>query len=190
MFSFSTVAAESDFDIKVRKETKMPSEWFTCKSSVDCGLAYTPCGPSLAVNMNHKTKAQGAICKTWNCQVGCDGSAIDNSYAVCDEGQCVTKTGSEKDKAAAELNAVYKKLVMEISLERQAELAEAEKAWGIYRAKQCEFDVLGTVDESMRPMIDASCYSYITNQHTDTLRQELNCQEGNGESVFACGKKR
>jgi hypothetical protein len=83
-------AGESDYDLKIRKAAGMPPEWFTCKVAGDCGVVPVPCALSLAVNGNHLSDAQNAIMKIFP-NSGCNASMLDNSFAVCDEGQCVTR---------------------------------------------------------------------------------------------------
>ena len=65
-----------------------------------------------------------------------------------------------------------------ISPEGQAKLQAAQKAWMEYRKWQCEFNALGAVGGSIHPTIVNYCYAYLAHQQTETLRQQLECEEG------------
>ena len=86
----SAFASEAAYDIKLRKEFKMPPEWFSCKMTSDCGLVPVPCMASLAVSIKYINVAQNAIEKKLGPFRGCDASMRDNSTAACDNGQCMT----------------------------------------------------------------------------------------------------
>ena len=68
---------------------EVPPEWVICKKSTDCDVVSSSCGPSMGINIHHKTAAKVEICKTENCSGSCDGSAIQAFAAICKTGQCV-----------------------------------------------------------------------------------------------------
>lgn len=81
------------YDVHIRAEAKLPSEWFNCKKKDDCTLVSVPCRSSLAVNSTHVDEAREALITAFPF---CLGQSIDDTEAVCEHSQCVTKP--EKDK--------------------------------------------------------------------------------------------
>lgn len=88
---------------------------------------------------------------------------------------------AKKNKQA--LDAVYEKLMKKISPEGREKLLAAQSAWIDYREKQCDFNTLGSVGGSVRPMVLSDCYAYLANQQTKILQQQLECEEGD----LSCG---
>ena len=83
----------------------------------------------------------------------------------------------------ARLNAVYRALLGKASTGGQAQLRDAQRAWVIYRDKQCAFETAGTVDGSVHPMILGYCLEDVTSDQLKRLKAQLHCQEGN----LSCG---
>ncbi len=86
-------------------------------------------------------------------------------------------------KIEQKLDDIYKKLMEKIDPENQPKLQAAQNAWIEYRKRQCEFDTLGTVGGSIHPTIVSDCYGSMAYQQRETLRQQLECEEGN----LSCG---
>lgn len=88
------------FDARERKAASMPSEWFLCAHTAECGLVSVPCLPSLAVRADKISEAQAAICQSHddNCPPACDASVQDTSSALCNHGQCSTVFGPRGQK--------------------------------------------------------------------------------------------
>lgn len=80
-------------------------------------------------------------------------------------------------KADLELEAVYKKLMKKISPKGRAKLREAQKAWDVYRKKQCEFETLGSDGGTVYSMVLSYCHAYMTNEHKKLLLKQLECEE-------------
>ena len=91
IFCVPALAAEERYDIKIRKQFNLPVSWFACNTTADCAMIPLPCLASLAVGASHDIEAQKRICDLRSCTEGCDSSMKDNTYAACEEGQCVTK---------------------------------------------------------------------------------------------------
>lgn len=81
-----------DYDAHIRKEANLPSGWFSCRTSKDCGLVPVPCRSGLAVNGQHLDEARAAVVSAYPL---CLGSALDDTEAACDRGQCVTRTNKD-----------------------------------------------------------------------------------------------
>jgi hypothetical protein len=88
-------AVESDYDARIRKATSMPPEWFACAVKTDCDVVPLPgnCTVSIAVSRKHLSDAKNAINAVAKVFLDeeCFAPALDNTFAVCVEGQCVTK---------------------------------------------------------------------------------------------------
>jgi hypothetical protein len=76
----------AEYDRNMRKNYKMPAEWFSCKTSDDCSLVKVPCSTSLAVSRAFREKAHKLI----GDEVACAASLPDTSSTICKMGQCVT----------------------------------------------------------------------------------------------------
>lgn len=70
-----------------------------------------------------------------------------------------------------------------ISSAGQASLRAAERAWLVYRDKQCEFNLLARSDASVYPMVMAICKTGLTQQQNEELKTQLNFGEGD----LSCG---
>lgn len=77
-----------DYDAHIRQEAKLPTAWFSCHASKDCDLVPVPCRSGLAVNSRHIDEARAALVDAYPF---CLGSALDDTEAACEEGQCVTR---------------------------------------------------------------------------------------------------
>ncbi len=67
----------------------LPPEWSDCKSTKDCRVVASSCGPSVGINKKYKSAAYEKICETENCNGSCDGSAFQADKAICQAGHCV-----------------------------------------------------------------------------------------------------
>jgi hypothetical protein len=77
-----------DFDSRIRDEAKLPAAWFACRTTQDCGLVQVPCRSRLAVNKGHFEEARDALIDAFPF---CLGSGLDDTEAVCEKGQCLTR---------------------------------------------------------------------------------------------------
>ena len=101
LFAASAHAGEAAYDFTtydgtMRKAARLQPEWFACQTTADCALLSIPCMASLAVSAAHKNEAQAAIDKKFNPSFGCDATMIDNSFAICEKGQCLTRRDRTK----------------------------------------------------------------------------------------------
>lgn len=78
-----------EYDVRIRAEARLPAQWFICKSSTDCELVSVPCQSGLAVNTSRAAEAREALIKEYPL---CLGQSLNDTKAVCDERQCVTKS--------------------------------------------------------------------------------------------------
>ncbi len=83
-------AGASGYDKQMRREFKMPPEWFTCQATSDCGLVAIPCMAGLSVSVKYKETAQSVIDKQQAPSQSCGSIMPDHSSAISDNGQCVT----------------------------------------------------------------------------------------------------
>lgn len=78
----------------------IPTEWFACKTTDDCGKVKNPCG--YLITVVQKARADDAltlICKNHPdhaalCMMGCiqtQPMRHDSTEVLCDEGRCVLK---------------------------------------------------------------------------------------------------
>lgn len=77
-----------DYDARIRADARLPAEWFICRVTKDCDLVPVPCRSGLAVNGQHVDEARRALVDAYPF---CLGSALDDTEAVCEKGQCVTR---------------------------------------------------------------------------------------------------
>lgn len=89
----------------------------------------------------------------------------------------------QRSAADQALNATYAALMKRVSPAGQASLKTAQRAWLLYRDKQCEFNLLARSDASVYPMVMAICKTGLTQQQNEQLKAQLNCGEGD----LSCG---
>ena len=76
-------------------------------------------------------------------------------------------------KADAELNEVYKQLMVKLEEARQAKLKEAQRAWIAFRDKSAEFEASEAEGGSMYPVILVSVSADMTEARVNELRETL-----------------
>jgi uncharacterized protein YecT (DUF1311 family) len=77
----------------------------------------------------------------------------------------------------------YQALMAKVSPVGKMRLRLARNAWEVYRAEQCAFDTLGTLDGSVHPMIVSECYLGMDQAYAERLALQLQCEEGD----LSCG---
>lgn len=82
------------------------------------------------------------------------------------------------EKADAAMNDTYRRLMAKLGESDKALLREAERAWIGYRDKACAFESSGTEGGSIPPMIVSQCLTAKTEAHTQDLKAQLDCAEG------------
>ena len=82
--------------------------------------------------------------------------------------------------ADARLNATYRQLTDRLrdDVDKAKLLVTAEKAWIALRNADCAFQGSGVEGGNVYPMIVAMCRTEMTDQRVETLRDWLNCKEG------------
>lgn len=75
------------------------------------------------------------------------------------------------EKADAELNAVYKKILAELSPKGAAALKEAQRAWIIFRDKTAEAYGTGEEGGSLEGLMYLRCVEAITQNRTKELKK-------------------
>ncbi len=93
---------------------------------------------------------------------------------------CADKAFQNAEK---ELASVTLELTTRISPAGRAKLRAALEAWRSWRDAQCEFETFGSADGSLHPMALAECYERLTLEYAETLRLQLDCEEGD----VSCG---
>ena len=91
--------------------------------------------------------------------------------------------GQEFGKADAALNLAYNAVLDRLSADRRTSLREAQRAWLVYRDKECAFETGGSIGGSIHPWVEAQCRTELTKQQTARLNALLHCQEGD----VSCG---
>jgi uncharacterized protein YecT (DUF1311 family) len=91
--------------------------------------------------------------------------------------------GAQQNRADAELNDTYRKLMAKITSEDRAVLKEARNAWEHYRDKQCIFNSLGSAGGTLHTMSLMQCRAYMAIDYNKRLKNQLDCKEG----VITCG---
>jgi uncharacterized protein YecT (DUF1311 family) len=93
--------------------------------------------------------------------------------------------GAAQKSADDQLNKTYNTLVARIDgKDALAQLRDAEKAWIVYRDRECTFESSATVGGSIHSMIVAQCLETMTRAREKELRRQLNCQEGDMSCVL------
>jgi uncharacterized protein YecT (DUF1311 family) len=82
-------------------------------------------------------------------------------------------------KTDARLNRLYVQLKNKLTDPKtQQALVAAEKAWIAYRDSQCDFETIGSIGGSIRPLELAECLNNKTLAHIAELQRQLDCPEG------------
>ncbi len=71
------------------------------------------------------------------------------------------------------LNDVYKRLLAETSLERQARLRGAQQAWVVYRDRQCAFETIGLAGSQFYDTAVLACYADLSDMQSARLQSHL-----------------
>jgi uncharacterized protein YecT (DUF1311 family) len=107
--------------------------------------------------------------------------ACASAQTQMDMNACAAGEYKEHDAA---MNDIYQQLLAKLKDPKQKEmLVEAERAWIVYRDKQCAFQTSGAVGGSIHPMIQFDCLDEKTSIHSAELSRQLNCQEGDPSCV-------
>ena len=96
--------------------------------------------------------------------------------------ECVGQAVKASDKA---LNETYRDLLKKSSTEGATQLRKAQRAWLVWRDRQCAFETTGTRGGSFRSSAYAMCINDLTQQQSRRLDSQLHCQEGD----LACGSR-
>jgi hypothetical protein len=96
MFSSFVIAGENPFnmyDWLDQRKAKMPSAWFSCNNTSECGHVDLPahgfCGPDLVANITHRDDVVKVICLEPGACGGCTASlGYLPGSPVCEKGQC------------------------------------------------------------------------------------------------------
>ena len=84
-----------------------------------------------------------------------------------------------RKKVDAALSKTYQALQKKLTdPDAKALLKDAERAWVVYRDKQCEFESSGVKGGSVEPMVRAMCLQGLTEKRTKELARQVTCQEG------------
>lgn len=93
---------------------------------------------------------------------------------------CADKEFQQAESALADVTL---KLLAKVSPAGGAKFRASLDAWRLWRDAQCEFETFGSVDGSVHAMVLAECYERLTAEYAETLRVQLNCEEGD----VSCG---
>jgi uncharacterized protein YecT (DUF1311 family) len=77
------------------------------------------------------------------------------------------------EKADAELNKVYKQLIMVLNKEEKQLLIQAQKDWIKFRDSHCGFEAEEFEGGSMQPLIYSGCLTERTNNRIEDLKASL-----------------
>jgi uncharacterized protein YecT (DUF1311 family) len=92
--------------------------------------------------------------------------------------------GDAAEAVDRDLNKIYNALIPRIDgKDAVALLRDAEKAWIVYRDKECAFETSLTAGGSIHPMAVAQCLETLTRAKQKELQRQLDCQEGDMSCV-------
>lgn len=86
--------------------------------------------------------------------------------------------GDDMKSADALLNRNYQTLMKQLAAKDKTNLRDAQRAWIVYRDKECTFRTAPYQDGSVAPSLIAACVTALTSQRILDLRVQLNCEEG------------
>jgi uncharacterized protein YecT (DUF1311 family) len=94
-----------------------------------------------------------------------------------DQSQMGMNACAEADAAAAdtELNAAYKQLAAKAEGKEKDALRDAQRAWIVFRDKECDFETIGEEGGSIRPMEISICIAERTKERSTELKHFLAC---------------
>lgn len=99
----------------------------------------------------------------------------DEEYCNENQAQMAECATERADAADAELNQLYKELMSQQAADSKQQLRDAQKAWIVFRDKQCAWEADQFKGGSMRSMIYSDCLRRLT-IHRNTYFQT--CGEG------------
>lgn len=109
----------------------------------------------------HSTAAQAADCGSLKTQA---------EITAC--------LGDDAKTADVLLNTLYQNLVRQLSAKDKTNLRDAQRAWIVYRDKECDFRTAPYAGGSVAPSLVSSCIAALTSQRIYDLRTQLQCKEG------------
>ena len=100
-------------------------------------------------------------------------------------GMVVTASAQAADAASADarLNATYKALMGKLASADQQRLRDAQRAWLVFRDKECRFLSQGADAGSMRFSVNSDCVTTLVEARTGELQRQLDCAEGDPNCV-------
>lgn len=112
----------------------------------------------------------------------CPNVATDKQQ---DLNECAATTLAEADGA---LNALYRRLMEQLSPKAKASLRLTQRAWLAYREAECEFESIAVEGGSMRPMVRGACLSTLTQSRIKDFRFQLTCTSGDAACAREAGE--
>lgn len=94
------------------------------------------------------------------------------------QSEMTTCLGNDAKNADALLNKNYQTLMKQLAAKDKTNLRDAQRAWIVYRDKECAFRTAPYQDGSVAPSLIAACVTALTSQRILDLRVQLNCEEG------------
>lgn len=80
-------------------------------------------------------------------------------------------------KADAELNKVYKQLMLILDKKEKPLLIQAEKDWIKYRDSHCKFDASQYEGGSMQPLIYSTCLEQLTRKRITEIKASIKARD-------------
>ncbi|APH56580.1 Hypothetical protein GbCGDNIH6_7326 [Granulibacter bethesdensis] len=108
------------------------------------------------------------VCRTGFAADCTDGNQMQLS-------QCAAQAAASADRT---MNTLYQQLLKKIDPDSQQRLRAAQRAWIVYRDRECLFRTGGGPDQggSIWPMINAQCLQTLTESRNHDLAAQLKCQ--------------
>ena len=108
-------------------------------------------------------------------QAAASGADCSTSRTQSEMTACL---GDDMKSADALLNKNYQTLMKQLGAKDKTNLRDAQRAWIVYRDKECAFRTAPYQDGSVAPSLIAACVTELTSQRILDLRVQLNCEEG------------
>lgn len=86
--------------------------------------------------------------------------------------------GIDFKTADTKINRAYAQAMARLNATSKARLRDAQRAWVVFRGKQCSFESSGTDGGSVAPMVAANCATKLTDVRTKALSKFGVCVEG------------
>ncbi|WP_439271381.1 lysozyme inhibitor LprI family protein [Pseudochrobactrum sp. HB0163] len=109
---------------------------------------------------------------------GSDNANAQDCSQLQTQSEITSCFGNDEKNADNQLNIIYKNLMGRLAEADKQNLRNAQRAWIVFRDKECAFRTAPYAGGSVAPSLKAACVTSLTSQRILDLRDQMQCGEG------------